>query len=127
MEEKEETHSARAFSPVVCKNCAALMAKWCYRGHWWFRLVREPLLAGMRVLAWWNGIDARTHGVRNPECYACVRFMRAELDEKSPTFRFLYKVIGQRVSDLRNSLLTREEIEEAKRHAREMMGAKEGK
>lgn len=113
--------TTQKLSPVVCKNCASLMAKWCYERHWWFRLIREPLIAGMRILAWWNGIDARTHGVRNAECYACIRFMRAELDEKSPTFRFLYKTIGERVSDLRNSLLTKEELEEAKRHAKEMM------
>jgi len=116
---------AQKLSPVVCKNCAALMARWCYKKHPWFRLVREPFIVGMRILAWWNNIDPRTHGVRNPECYACIRFMRAELDEKSPTFRFLYELIGKRVSDLRNSLLTREELEEAKRHAREMMGEKE--
>ena len=117
---------AQKLSPVVCKNCAALMARRCYERHPWFRVVREPFIAGMRILAWWNSIDPRTHGVRNPECYACIRFMRAELDKKSPTFRFLYELIGKRVSDLRNSLLTKEELEEAKRHAWEMMGEKKG-
>lgn len=116
----------RQISPVVCKNCAARLAQWCYQKHWWFRLIREPLLAGMRFLAWWNGIDARRHGVRNPECYGCIRFMRAELDEKSPTFRFLFEIIGKRVTRLRNSLLTQQELDEAKRHARTMMEEKRG-
>lgn len=115
----------RKLSPVVCKNCAALLAKWCYERHWWFRLIREPLLVGMRILAWWNGIDARAHGVRNPECHGCIRFMRAELDEKSPTFRFLNEIIGKKVGNLRNSLLTQQELDNARHHAKEMMEPQE--
>jgi hypothetical protein len=107
-------------SHVVCKNCAARLAKWCYERYWWFRLVREPLLLGMRILARWHGIDARTHKVRNDECHGCVRFMKAELEAKSPVFRFFNKCIGKKVSKLRNSMLTQEELDEAKRYAREV-------
>ncbi|BBB89491.1 MAG TPA: nitroreductase [Methylomusa anaerophila] len=111
-------------SPVVCKNCASRLAKWCYERHWWFRLIREPLLFGMRSLAWWHRIDARKHKVRNPECHGCIRFMKAELEEKSATFRFLDEHIGKKVSNLRNSLLTQQELDEAKRYAREEFGKK---
>jgi hypothetical protein len=113
-------------SPVVCKNCALLLIRRCYARHWWFRVVREPLVCGMRILARWNKIDARSHGVRNPECHGCVRFMRAELEEKSPTFNFLNKYIGPRFKTVRDSMLTSEDFIEAKRHAREMMGPPEG-
>jgi hypothetical protein len=113
-------------SPIVCKNCALLMVRLCYGKHWWFRLVREPLVWGMRILALWNGIDARSHVVSNPECHGCVRFMKAELEEKSPTFRFLNGLIGQKFGDLRNAMLTQEELDEAKQHAKEMMGTPEG-
>ena len=116
--------SNRELSPVVCKNCALLLVRMCYGKHWWFRLVREPLVLGMRILARLNGIDARRHPVNNPECHGCVRFMKAELEDKSPLFRFLNDRIGPRFSELRNSLLTRNELDEAKRHALEMMATK---
>ncbi|MEM5771091.1 MAG: nitroreductase [Bacillota bacterium] len=109
-------------SHITCKNCALRLALWCYERHWWFRLIREPLLAGMRVLAWRHGIDARAHTVRNAECHGCIRFMKAELEEKSPTFRFLNNIIGRRFTTLRDSLLTKEELAEAKRYARDAMG-----
>ncbi|HWR43915.1 nitroreductase [Sporomusa sp.] len=106
-------------SHIVCKNCAYLLAKWCYQRHWWFRLVREPLLLGMRIMAWWHRIDARTHVANNRECNGCIRFMKNELEEKSPTFRFLNNSIGKRVNRLRDSMLTQQELDEAKRYARE--------
>lgn len=106
-------------SPVVCKNCASRLAKWCYERYWWFRLIREPLLLGMRILAWWHGIDVHKQQVRNPECRGCIRFMKSELEKESPTFRFLDNYIGKKVSKLRNSLLTQQELDEAKRYAKE--------
>lgn len=78
----------------------------------------------MRILARWHRIDARSHAVRNQECYGCVRFMKAELEEKSPAFRFLNNLIGPRFRTMRDTMLTQAELDEAKRHAREMMGKK---
>jgi len=108
-------------SPVVCKNCALMLARIAYQRCWWFPLVREPLLLGMRILARWHGIDARSHGVRNRECRGCIRFMKAELEEKSPIFRFLNDRIGKRFSALRDARITQEERDEAKRYAQESM------
>jgi hypothetical protein len=112
-------------SPVVCKNCALFLVRRAYGKHWWFRLVREPLVWGMRILAWWNSIDARSHAVSNPECHGCVRFMKAELEEKSPTFRFLNDRMGTWFRTTRDSMLTQEELDEAKRRAKEMMEPKQ--
>ncbi len=109
-------------SPVVCKNCALMLARLVYRRYWWFPLVREPLLLGMRILAWRHGIDAGSHGVRNPECRGCIRFMKAGLEEKSRTFRFLNDRIGNSFSALRDARLTQSERDEAKRYAMEAMG-----
>ena len=109
-------------SPVVCKNCALMLARIVYRRHWWFPLVREPLLLGMRILAWRHNIDARSHGVRNPECRGCIRFMKDELEEKSPLFRFLNDRIGSKFTALRDARLTQAERDEAKRYAQEAMG-----
>jgi hypothetical protein len=115
------TDTANPYSAVVCKNCALMLVRIVYRRHWWFPLVREPLLLGMRLLAWQHGIDARSHGVRNPECRGCIRFMKAELEEKSLTFRFLNDRIGRTFTALRDARLSVEEREEAKRFAREAM------
>jgi len=110
-------------SPIICKNCALMLARIVYQRHWWFPLVREPLVLGMCILAWHHHIDAKRHPVRNPECAGCIRFMKAELEEKSPTFRFLNNLIGEHFSNLRNSRLTQAELDEAKRFAREAMAA----
>jgi len=107
---------------VTCKNCALMLARIVYRRHWWFPLVREPLLLGMRLLALVHRIDPGRHEVGNPECRGCIRFMKAELEEKSPTFRFLNDLIGRRFSALRDARLTEAELAEAKRFAREAMG-----
>jgi hypothetical protein len=100
-----------------------MLARIVYRRHWWFPLVREPLVLGMRILAWHHRIDARRHVVRNPDCTGCIRFMKAELEEKSPVFRFLNNRIGDHFSNLRNARLTQAELNEAKRFARESMAA----
>lgn len=113
-------------SPVICKNCALMLARIVYRRHWWFPLLREPLLLGMSILALWHGIDARQHAVRNPECFGCTRFMKAELELKSTTFRFLNSLIGKRFSALRDSRLTGEELDRAKRFACEAMADADG-
>lgn len=104
---------------VICKNCAARLAAWCYERHWWFRLIREPLVLGMRIMAWWHGIDGRGQVVHKPECRGCIRYMKTELEERSPAFRFLNAYIGKGVSRLRDSMLTEQELAEAKRYARE--------
>jgi hypothetical protein len=99
-----------------------MLARLVCRRHWWFPLLREPLLLGMRILAWRYGIDARRHAVRNPECRGCIRFMKAELELKSPTFRFLNDRIGKQFSLLRDNRLTQAQLNEARRYARAAMG-----
>jgi hypothetical protein len=71
----------------------------------------------MRILAWWNGIDARRHAVNNPECHGCVRFMKSELEEYSSAFRILNGRIGPWFRTLRDSMLTQAELDEANRYA----------
>lgn len=119
MKNKEE--KPVALSPFVCKGCSLMLSMRCYERHWWFRLVREPLVAGMRILAWWNRIDVSKHGVRKSGCKNCIRFMKEELKQKSSTFNFLNRFIGPWFSDYRNTMLTPEDKKEAKRIAEEAM------
>ena len=98
-----------------------MLAKIVYRRHWWFPLLREPLVAGMCILAWWHRIDARRHTVRDSACSGCIRFVKAELEEKSPLFRFLNGLIGDHFSKLRNARLSQVELDEARHVAKEAM------
>jgi len=33
---------------AICNTCTILLVKLCFQRVWWFRLMREPLLLGMR-------------------------------------------------------------------------------
>ena len=121
MQRKRQDEPPEPAAAASCKNCALMLARIVYRRHWWFPLVREPLLLGMRVLAWRHRIDPYRYQVANPECAGCIRFMKSELEEKSALFRTLNGLVGDRFSALRNARLTQEELDEAKRFAREAM------
>ena len=109
---------------VVCKGCTMHLIRICYGRHGWFRLVREPLIVCMRILAWRNHIDARAYRVNKQECHGCIRFMKTGLQEKSPTFRFFNNRIGRRFNKLRDSMLQPSELDEAKRIAVEAMSGR---
>ncbi|MDR1938149.1 MAG: hypothetical protein LBQ73_06610 [Tannerellaceae bacterium] len=118
---KNNTHHLKEAPPVQCHGCALMLAMRCYEKHWWFHLVRDPLVWGMYFLAFSHGIDAKKHVVRKTFCKGCIRFMKAELEMKSPTFNFLNRFIGPWFAHTRNNMLTKKEMEEAKRFAQEAM------
>jgi hypothetical protein len=103
----------------VCNTCTILLVELCYQRVWWFRLMREPLLLGMRLLSWWHGIDPCDYPVRTEGCYGCIRFMKESLKERSPVSRWLNDRINPAFNRIRDSIVTQEEIREAKRLARE--------
>lgn len=102
---------------AVCTTCTLQLVQLCYARTWWFRLFREPLLAGMRLLARWHHINPCDYAVRTPACYGCIRFMKVALKEKSPTFRWLNFRIDPFFNRVRNALLTEEEIAQARAFA----------
>lgn len=104
---------------VACRGCTLYLIRTCYEHNWWFHLFREPLVLGMRLLAWFHGIEVARQSVKLQSCDGCVRFMKAKLTERSPTFRFLNNLIGKKFNQLRDSMLSQEEIEEGKRLAKE--------
>lgn len=104
---------------TLCNTCTLRLVNLCYQRAWWFRLIREPLLLGMRIMAWWHEIDPKNYTVRTPDCYGCIRFMKNVLKEKSFTFRLLNTCVDPIFNAIRNSLLTEQEIEEARSYARE--------
>jgi hypothetical protein len=104
---------------AVCKTCTILLVKLCYERVWWFRWLREPLLLGMRLLSRRYGIDPRDYPVRTETCYGCIRFMKESLKEKSMVARRLNDLINPVFNRIRDSIVTEEEIREARRFARE--------
>ncbi len=111
----------KEYKPIVCKGCALMLAIKCYEKNWWFHIVRDPLVWGMRFLGWVNGIDAYKHPVKKSECKGCIRFLKAELEQKSKTFNFLNQFIGPRFANYRNGMLSDEDIKAAKVYAEEAM------
>ena len=106
---------------IICRACVIRLIRKCYAEHWWFPLAREPLVAGMRFLGRVNGLKADRYAPGHPECQGCLRFLKAELEEKSGAFRLLNRFIGPWFIKLRNAQLDEADLEAAKEHAREMM------
>lgn len=108
-----------------CRMCTIQLVRLCYERTLWFRWFREPLVLWMRLLARWHRIDPRDYAVRMEECYGCLRFLKEELKEKSPLFVRLNDIVNPAFNRLRDSIVTKEEIEEARRFAREVTGQEE--
>lgn len=112
-----DTQTRNSGSRPTCRGCALMLAMKCYEIHWWFRLVREPLVLGMRFLAMVNRIDVNGVAFRGGRCKGCIRFLKSELSQKSRTFNLLNSFIGPRFSRLRNGMLPPEILVEAKAYA----------
>jgi predicted outer membrane protein len=89
----------------------------CYKKHKWFHLVRDPLVWGMKYLAWVNGIEANRQAAKQSYCKGCVRFIKNELEEKSATFKLLNRLIAPRFARLRNSMVTEQDMKAARQRA----------
>jgi len=87
----------------------------CYERRVWFRMFREPLVMGMRLLSWWHGVDPNAYPVRAEACRGCIRFRKNVLKQVSPTFRVLNGLVNPWFNSLRDSLVTEQEKLEAKR------------
>jgi hypothetical protein len=120
---RQKTIQQKQNPPIgSCQNCTLMLMKRCYGQHWWFRFIREPLLLGMRILALWHHIDATRYVVRNPTCHGCIRFIKAELEDKSPLFCWLNRWIAPQFKMLSGSMLTEVDRQAAKQQARVWMG-----
>lgn len=104
---------------AVCNTCTVRLVDLAYRRAWWFRWVREPLKLGMKALAAWHGIDARDDTVRTQACRGCLRFLKTALKEQSGAFRWLNGRVNPVFDRLLETVVTPEEVQEAKRFAQE--------
>lgn len=110
----------------ACNTCTWRLVRLCYGRAPWFRLVREPVVLGMRVMAWWHDIE-RGRGRRgHPDCDGCVRYMKDRLKRESSAFRWLNSRINPLFNRIRDSIVTKEEVEDARRFARETSECNDG-
>ena len=110
-------------NPTVCTTCTIDLVELCYTRSVLFRVFREPLVCGMRILAWVHCIDSRHNELGKEECRGCIRFMKTALKERSFVFRAFNFIINPAFNTFRNSLVSKEEIAEARLKARHNMKA----
>lgn len=112
---------------TLCNSCTLHLVKLCYQRSLLFKLFREPLLLGMRLLGWWHRIDPYAYEVRSEACRGCIRFRKNALKEKSPTFRLLNWLINPIFNRYRDSMVTEVDRAEAKRLPRERLDEPAGR
>jgi hypothetical protein len=101
-----------------CKICTIRLEALCYRRAWWFRAFRELLAGGIRVFAVAYAIRSDKHEARSKMCYRCLRFRKNILQERSRLFRRLDSYLNPWFNRMRDSLLTSDELEQARGLAR---------
>ncbi len=103
---------------MACSNCTIYLVERARARSRLFGPVRRGMVLGMRAMAWWHGIDPRRQPVHEPQCQACVRFIKTALKERSPTFRWLNRHINPRFDAWVARLLSADELAAAKERAR---------
>ena len=74
---------------LECGMCTLKCVMIAYRRAPWFRVVREPMLIGMRFFAVWHNIrnDVANYPFPTKACIGCIRFYKTILFKKSKAFR----------------------------------------
>jgi len=108
----------RSEAPASCKICTIQLESLCYKRAWWFRAFREALATGIRLFAIVYLIRPKDDLPRSPMCYKCLRFRKNALKARSPLFNWLDSYLNPLFNRARDSLLTSDELETARRLAR---------
>lgn len=103
---------------IACKVCTIRLEQLCYQRAWWFRAFREVLATGVRLFALVHRIKPDDFLTRAPCCHDCLRFKKNALKTRSPLFFRLDAWVNPLFNRLRDSLLTFEELAQAKSFAR---------
>lgn len=111
---REETRPQKR---AVCNTCTLQLVRLAYGRRWTIRLVREPLRMGMLLLGAYHRINPRDYKVRAESCYGCMRFRKTALKEKSVAFCWLNDRVNPRFDRIVESIVTKDELEAAKKHA----------
>ena len=102
---------------AVCGNCTLKLVTVAYQRAPWFRLLREPLKLGMRLLSRIHHVDPTEYLVRTQACYNCIRFYKVALKKKSTVFRWLHRWINPVFDYVIEKIVTVEERQQSKWYA----------
>lgn len=97
-----------------CNICTIRLERICYQRAFWFRAFREALATGIRLFAVAYGFRADAHPARSPMCRSCLRFRKNALKQRSALFNRLDAYLNPLFNRARDSLLTAEELEQAR-------------
>jgi hypothetical protein len=102
-----------------CGMCTLKCVTIAYRRAPWFRLIREPMLAGMRFFAIIHHIEPEVKNFPFPTttCSRCIRFYKAILLKKSPAFRWLHSRLNPVFNYFMDRIITPEERKRARQYA----------
>ena len=99
---------------AVCNTCTLKFVAIAYKRKPIFRLLREPLKIGMRILSWLYRIKPEEYEVRTSLCCGCIRFYKVALKERSGIFRWLNNKVNPLFDRILESIVTEEELMKAK-------------
>lgn len=99
--------------------CTLKLVVIAYQRKPWLRLVREPMLAGMRILARWHHIrrEVEEYPFPTANCCGCIRFYKTLLFRKSRTFRWLHGRLNPIFNYFIDRIITQDERKRAREYA----------
>ena len=99
---------------AVCNTCTLKLVAIAYKRKSIFRLFREPLKIGMRILSWLYRIKPEEYEVRTSSCRGCIRFYKVAFKERSGILCWLNNKINPLFDRILESIVTEEELMKAK-------------
>ena len=102
---------------TTCNTCTRRLVELAYTKSFWFRFFREPLKWGMRLMVKLKRINIEQYKIANENCFNCNRFYKNALKDHSPLFRWLNNSINPAFDKWLERIVSKEEIEIAKKHA----------
>ncbi len=99
----------------TCGMCTFKCVRIAYRRAPWFRLVREPMIIGMRFLAAVHDIEGEVRAFPFPTlaCNRCVRFYKTVLFRHSKSFRWLHGRLNPVFNYFMDRIVTPDERKQA--------------
>ncbi len=103
----------------ACGNCTLKCVSIAYKRAPWFRLVRAPLVVGIRYFAAIHHARSEVEAFPFPtnSCRGCLRFYKTVIMKKSASFRWLHRRLNPFFDFFVDRLVTPSERREAHEYA----------
>jgi hypothetical protein len=118
MQDIKPTNDTVVAELTACRMCTITLLELCYQRAWWFRTYREVFATGIRVFALFHPVPLEAYAARSSLCHGCLRFRKNAVRQNSPLFRWLDARLNPVFNRVRDSFLTKQEIEHAREFAR---------